>query len=156
MVLFLSRNYFLVKTLRQNPYRSYVQTPVATRLPMYDVGGLSTMTEVNRRQPKTAKRDTPVPIPRPKALTVTTAGGRAQTRVQHRPPTLSITPTTMERSSTIKKTYEPTPKEVLMKDTSTTRPYVIIQGPNQARTPEDPPEAPIPPKPPYADLPTGL
>jgi len=107
------------------------------------------MMEVDRRPPKTSERDPLVPFYSPTALTVTPTGGRAQTRVQHRPPTLKTNPPTTKQSSA-RKGYAPTLKAATRFDTSTTRLYGIYPAPYQVRPPKEHPDETIPPKPPYS------
>jgi len=81
--------------------------------------------------------------PSPKALTMTTTGGRAQIQMQNRPSTMNAMIPMMELSSG-QKTYEQTPSNGVNGKT---------QAPYQVWPLEDPLEEPIPPKPPYFDCP---
>jgi len=112
------------------------------------------MTEVDCRLPKMPEGDPLVRYHSFTALTVTSTGGRAETRVQHRPPMLKITPTTPKQSSA-QKSYKPPSKVAMRRDTSTTGLYGINPAPYQARPPKKHPDLAIPPKPPYFDSPTN-
>jgi len=101
------------------------------------------MMEVNRRLLKTLKRDPPAQFPSSIALTMTTTGGWAQIRVQHRPSMTKDGISMMERSIT-RKTYVQTPSN---NANSTTH------DPHQVQPLEEPPEESIPAKPPYFNCP---
>ncbi len=145
-----SMEYFLVKTSRKNPYRSYVRIPVANQLSTYDAGRPSTMMNSDRRLTKTSERDPLVPFPSNTALTVTPTGGRAQTPVQHRPPMLKKTPSTTTSSRARKNTGNAS-TAATRRYASSTRSSAMRQAPSPEQLAKDHPKDPIPSKPPYPD-----
>jgi len=126
MVTSISQGTFFSKDVYASSTESPVQHPVAIHLSTYGAGRLSTMAEVNLRPPIAPDRDSLVPYPSPRALTVPPTSGRAQILARYSP--------FMAQGS-----------EIL----STSVDDTTQQAPSQGCSPEVPPATPIPPKPPY-------